>query len=338
MEMLNSMSQIDEMVIAEFANLPNGLSYLEKTTKLLDKYKDILRQFSLRDDNSISIYDEEDLKIVVDKYLKDIKKLIESYSRGKLIEGNRITNRLFGITANRSTAEAYFPKIKIPKNCFWFRSRTPELDKVMGRKDLFHVPFEKRSKVGANRYSIPGYPCLYLASTMEYAREETGNKPISAISCFKNDIDIEVYDFSFYSKAEMSRKYLFNAIKSYPFKIVSSIPVNSSDESFKYMEEFIIPQLILHCAIKQRGISPKVYGLIYSSTKAIQQSLPSEAFSKHLNLVIPTFFVPNVGHCRFLKLHFPMTKPEIVPFGYLKDNQLNQIEEEMKYKKFICLK
>ena len=39
---------------------------------------------------------------------------------------------------------------------------------------MFHIPFNKRGKVETQRYSAPGYPCLYLGSSVNACWEELG--------------------------------------------------------------------------------------------------------------------------------------------------------------------
>lgn len=45
--------------------------------------------------------------------------------------------------------------------CF-YRIRQDKIDLSKGDGELFHIPFDKRHLVSAQRYSIPGYPALYL--------------------------------------------------------------------------------------------------------------------------------------------------------------------------------
>jgi len=54
--------------------------------------------------------------------------------------------------------------------------RTISVDKRPSRKDIFHVPFQNRHRVGNQRYSIAGLPCLYLGSSIWICWEEL-NRP-----------------------------------------------------------------------------------------------------------------------------------------------------------------
>ena len=49
--------------------------------------------------------------------------------------------------------------------CDLYRLRTDHLD-TYNDGELFHVPFEKREFVSTQRFSIPGYPALYLSELL----------------------------------------------------------------------------------------------------------------------------------------------------------------------------
>ena len=45
-------------------------------------------------------------------------------------------------------------------------------------KELFHIPISKRGIVKTQRYSIPGYPCLYLGKSIYGCWEEMRRPPM----------------------------------------------------------------------------------------------------------------------------------------------------------------
>ena len=300
---------------------------------LFNKYIESLRLFSFSNEDGVGCIYQADIKKRIEKYKNGMNNLFAFISKGNLIKANREANKLFAITANRETAEVWFPTIKIQKGKYWFRSRKPDFEKVFKRRDLFHVPFELRGRIGANRFSIPGYPCLYLGATLECAREETGELAITAVSCFKNLKEIEVFDFSFFSPQSRKGDNLFKEVISYPFKIAALIPLTPKKDSCEYKEEYVIPQLLLHCAIKQ-NCHGKTMGLLYSSTKAIQRRVPIEEYPQHQNLVVPALYVSDKDICSYLAVNFPLTEPEIVPYSYHNKEQLLRIENDMKTKDF----
>ena len=54
-----------------------------------------------------------------------------------------------------------------------FRILTPSQSKLQ-KSQLFHIKKDLRSRIGAYRYSVAGFPCLYLSSNSELAWFECG--------------------------------------------------------------------------------------------------------------------------------------------------------------------
>ena len=57
------------------------------------------------------------------------------------------------------------PHLEVSPGCRFYRIRTGSLESSSDGA-LFHIPFEKRHLVSSQRYSIPGYPILYLAGSL----------------------------------------------------------------------------------------------------------------------------------------------------------------------------
>jgi hypothetical protein len=51
------------------------------------------------------------------------------------------------------------------RNFRFFRIRPETKKATYKRKELFHIPFEKNYLIRTSRYSIPGFPCLYLGAS-----------------------------------------------------------------------------------------------------------------------------------------------------------------------------
>ena len=49
------------------------------------------------------------------------------------------------------------------------------------RSDLFHIPFEHREFVRSQRFSIPGYPCLYMGGSVYVCWEELGRPDLNSV-------------------------------------------------------------------------------------------------------------------------------------------------------------
>ena len=57
---------------------------------------------------------------------------------------------------------------------------------------ILHIPFEKASHIGDNRFTAKGVPCLYLGDSIETCLAEIGNYDTSKlfISCFELDLPV----------------------------------------------------------------------------------------------------------------------------------------------------
>jgi hypothetical protein len=66
------------------------------------------------------------------------------------------------------------------------------------RKRVFHTPYHLRSKISTNRYSIAGYPSLYLGTSLELCCEETRLNPYE--------------NFALASRFQIERNYKYNEV------------------------------------------------------------------------------------------------------------------------------
>lgn len=130
------------------------------------------------------------------------------------------------------------------------------------RKELFHIPYSMNYLIGTERYSMPGHPCLYLASQAELAWHECGKPEKFAIAKFsipqEEENRLKFIDFSeklmplkhsffcwFHNEndKEAVRKYLLKYIYTYPLRAACSVVVQH--HGARFIEEYIISQLLL---------------------------------------------------------------------------------------------
>lgn len=104
-----------------------------------------------------------------------------------------------------------------------YRIRNVDKDKPLNLEEIFHVPFSYRSRISTSRYSIPGYPCLYLASELELCVEETKTNDSTKIQIASRfeversesieiiDMGIKPSHFTDYKKYNIDNsQYIFN--------------------------------------------------------------------------------------------------------------------------------
>ncbi len=135
------------------------------------------------------------------------------------------------------------------------------------KAQLFHIKDSKRNLIGAYRYSISGFPCLYLTSGFElgwfesgmpkqfsYCRmhiEESGANALRLIDISNRPIDLLSSIFCWIKNARDDNeqkqkiyKYFLNYIITYPLAASCSIKVN--DRKDRFVEEYVVPQMLMH--------------------------------------------------------------------------------------------
>lgn len=251
-------------------------------------------------------------------------KLIEVlrlYNNGKIIEASIRAFEIFNIMKPQlmQRYSGYNPY----DNYFRIRSisKTPFR---LERKELFHIPFSKNYLVGTERYSMPGHPCLYLASQAELAWYECGKPQKFALAKFsipqKEDNHLKFIDFSeklmplkhsffcwFHNEADKPavQKYLLKYIYTYPLRAACSVIVEHPGE--KFIEEYIIPQLLLQWVRNDEDFD----GIRYESCTSSEDV---KSFGGH-NLVIATKQFDSDGYDIKLRNIIEITSPQLYNFS-----------------------
>ena len=147
------------------------------------------------------------------------------------------------------------------KNIQLYRARKGK--DLQERKELFHTPFELRTKCASYRFSTLGYPSLYLASSLETALLEVGVKnPLEYFcSCFKTNNDICVVDLALPNR-DLTFWEQYSLLVFYPLIVACNLKVKNTDDPFK--PEYVIPQLLTQVI---RLHSSDIIGISYTSTK-----------------------------------------------------------------------
>ena len=144
------------------------------------------------------------------------------------------------------------------------------------RQRMFHCPMNRRHQVGQHRYGIPGFPCLYLGGSLMDCQAECRIHDADLPYCFITEFVIrsrqklKLLDFGYRPSvlatlagtadarprtdagAQRGRQQLEAFLTSYlvcwPLIAAASIPTPHDGSPF--VEEYIIPQLILQWVMK----------------------------------------------------------------------------------------
>ena len=238
-----------------------------------------------------------------------LRNIIDQYLNGKICSCYDKINKWWKGSKNNLGARARLLSTSyIAKGKKFFRIRIKDDMEDFTAKDLFHVPFEKRGKIGNERYSVPGFPCLYLGTSLYICWEEMGKpalKDVVASSLQCTEDGIRLFDLRIQQTIK-DKTQLENYLVILPFIVACSISVRKKDKDNKFKEEYILPQLLLHSIIQTSNKDYRYDGIIYTSTKS---NLFFDDPSLIDNLVIPVKKAAPSGHCSTLSKWFRITPP-----------------------------
>lgn len=189
---------------------------------------------------------------------------------------------------------------------FLYRMRVCDIRKDIARKELFHIPFSQIRNIKTQRYSTPGYPCLYLARSIYGCWEEMHRPSVDStlVSVFKAQNNFGLVDLRIPTK-ERFEQFKDFYISFFPLIIACSIPVLKADSVFK--PEYIIPQFVLEWLIEQK-FGYECMGLTYTSA-----FMNNEFFTLDYewdNIVMPVQVIKtDLDYCPVLSTIFNWSKP-----------------------------
>lgn len=231
-------------------------------------------------------------------------------------------------------------------NKFLYKGRVGGWEKKYDRKDIFHIPFNKRELIKTQRFSIPGVPSLYLSHSIMGVWEELNRPSLDElfVSRFEISEDIKVLDlglcpFDFdIIKSSLSdpfnelypiRKKLFDKfILTNLIKIVSLVRIEAKSRYFK--SEYVLPQILLLVGVEMNLFD----GIRYPSVKVNSDSY---IFS---NYVLPAFQKEkNDFYSTYLTSKIKLTLPiNIGIYNNLLSAKKVSTEDENLYRKNTIIK
>lgn len=300
------------------------------------KYLDLLSEIDdytiWGKDRIIKDLTKQHLLIVARDFYDTVKDTLDCY----LNEGNphKAYNMLDKKLSQKLNDDLSFPLMYYLE----FNNIYPEFYRLRSKKDqaelndLFHVPFELRHTIKSNRYSIPGYPTLYLSNSVFVAYHEIGaleydNLYVSKFryTGFPNNsetlLDMTNKPMSCFPECQ------FKFLARWILTMSCNISVGYPDSPFK--PEYVIPQIIFQW-VKNNvniGYNKNVIGVSYSSTKI--QDYKTGFYGFFYNTAIPIQHSNESGYCDVLSKQFCLTKP--VSFNkILKSNSNVELQGQVK--------
>lgn len=196
-----------------------------------------------------------DLKREADNLMQSIIESLVNYFKGFPSEAYESIEKVF--VANKCHLLELIPQIEYRGRLYRTRQGVVKSE----CKELFHTPFEQRTKCGSYRYSILGYPSLYLACSLETALMETriDDDKYSA-ACFRPQVTLRCIDLALPNR-ELSFWERYCLVLFYPLIVACGLKVKNEDAPFK--PEYVIPQLLFQVA----RLHSDLHGISYVSTR-----------------------------------------------------------------------
>lgn len=261
----------------------------------------------------------------IEKLNDGIKDCVKSYYEGLHSTAfTQLKNQMNGYRETGGVINA-IELCTIKKDDFFYRGRFFENNRHKSLADMFHIPLDKRGIVKTQRYSTPGYPCLYLGSSIYGCWEEMQQPKFDdlMISGFKTMRDINVLDLRTPSIDDFKDEQLANVLLRLPLIIACSIIVANPQDDFK--PEYIIPQLLIEVIIsnnrnerKNKDISKIILGVLFTSTHINNTFKFSDRIFD--NLAIPVLDTSSSkGHCNILAECFSLTIPTCYEYEEIRE-------------------
>ena len=261
----------------------------------------------------------------IEKNSRRLIDVLELYNNGKIVSASQKAFEVFD-NMKPQLMQKYFGAYRF--ETYYRIRRNNDINSFsLERKELFHIPLNKNYLVGTERYSMPGHPCLYLASQAELCWYECGKPDKFAISRFDipqmKDNCMKFIDFSeklmplmhsffswFHNKndVEQVRLYFLKYICTYPLRASCSIEVEHPGS--KFIEEYIMPQLLLQWVLNDENFD----GIRYESCNSSEEV---KSLGGH-NLVLVTNHFDKDGYDVKLRANVKVGAPKVFDINAIK--------------------
>jgi len=253
------------------------------------------------------------------RHLSDqIKATLDAYYNGKPSEAFR--NLSEGMISNLKNFNDVLNVRTYFSDENFYRIRLHKENFPIEINSFFHIPFEKRGLVKTQRFSIPGFPSLYLGSSVYLCWEELNRPNINEFQAVRlrttnrlNIIDLAPPKFD-----NVHPDDLYNYLMIWPLVMACSVKVRNYEDTFK--PEYIIPQLLLQWVREKEDIDGICYQTTHMNFK--KNSLVEGEF---INIVLPVKDNKSRGLCDHLKSKFEMTFATSIQLSQCANNGHNYI-------------
>lgn len=311
--------------------LRKDCDYVNQLTSLLDEYAVVLDEQNIR--KSIV----EDVKIITNELVGVINLyydgyMFQSYARFKKLMDTY--QNILKVDTNSKDSESFHSFSKV------YRTRVVNDYREHSRAEIFHVPYSKRTAIDNSRYSIAGYPSLYLSTTIDLCHYESGGsnnnfKIFSKYALVLEAIkEVVILDFGVRPKdlSKLNGEEIENYMRAYP--IIAAASFIKQNQHQKFVPEYIIAQFVLQWLRETYVSEDRLCGVRYFSSRALTNA------DRGYNYVFPTYSTSTSknNHCEVLSRSWAFTEPLITSKENDDFEDLSLIEKQLGKKPLNTLK
>lgn len=228
------------------------------------------------------------LTFQIDIASKTIKQILSAFLRGNHQDALQKTKDMVR-SMKFETISTNIPMYKCRENSRQFH---------YSKDEMFHIPYDKRSLVGNQRYSVAGLPCLYLGGSSYICWEEIGRRDLNTTNFCGYSIIDRVDKFNMQLPSVISSD---EQVKRIVLILACSLTARR-DDIFK--PEYILPQCVLHSLIHRSYYSHKPFCIGYYSSHLLGGDADyfecdyenKDLLSRYINYVFPMPSSSEVGY------------------------------------------
>ena len=205
--------------------VPQNVSVANMLEDLYEKYISLINEHTPIDSNYVSTI------------CKTIIRVLKTYLTGDVIKAYE----LFGSMMDKYIKD--FPAQDVETDVQFYRMRK-DMD-LTDTKEFYHLPTSMREICSSERFSIAGYPCLYLGYSKNDCLVEVSSTGSMIGLSLKAGHWIKVLDLTF-SKEQEEGNSLEEYLKAFPMIAACYVVLMNkvyTDEA-KFREEYVIPQML----------------------------------------------------------------------------------------------
>lgn len=284
-------------------SIPNNSSFKKFLYQLFDKYLELIKDIvpekvCIKGLENVSNFKQTYL--IQGKFINGLKSSIEYYYNGQPAQA------FFEFEKTLNQRLKNYPQMLVISNVSahenFYRIRKSESNYLFKPNEMFHISYENRHKVSAQRYSINGFPTLYLSNALYLAWEELNRPELNKFQVIRFELqkELKILDLSISDwSVDYYNKWAYKFLLSWPLIAACSIKVKEKEAPFK--AEYIIPQLLLQWVRNQTVID----GIKCNSSHLTHDFQMKN--SNLYNLVLPVKIDKNSGLCPELARFFKST-------------------------------